>query len=147
MQALGWDEDKRTAHRASWYRADINARVWLRHYLPDPSVWCSWSESAQTALRYLEERLGQMDYHDFKQQGYPLGSGVIEGAANSVIAARMRRSGMRWSYSGINRMATLRVEFASAQPILDFDNVRLLAFPKSWTHPKSLILTPGHSGV
>jgi hypothetical protein len=79
-----------------------------------------------------------MDYHDFKQQGYPLGSGVIEGAANSVIAARMRRSGMRWSYSGINRMATLRVEFASAQPILDFDNVRLLAFPKSWTHPSTL---------
>lgn len=129
MQALGWEEDKRTAHRASWYRADINARVWLRHYLPDPTVWCTWSESARTALRYLEERLDQMDYYDFNQRGYPLGSGVIEDAANSVIAARMRRSGMRWSYSGINRIATLRAEFASAQPILDFTQVRLLAFP------------------
>jgi hypothetical protein len=117
MQALGW------------YRADINARVWLRSYLPDPSVWCTWSEAAQTALRYLEERLDQMDYYDFKQQGFPIGSGLIEGAANSVIAARMRRSGMRWSYSGINRMATLRADFASAKPILDFHQVRLLAFP------------------
>ncbi len=129
MLALGWDEDKRTAHRASWYRADINARVWLRHYLPDPSVWCTWADNAQTALRYLEERLDQMDYYDFKQLGYPIASGVIEGAANSVIAARMRRSGMRWSHSGLNRMATLRAEFASAHPILDFAEVRLLAFP------------------
>jgi hypothetical protein len=129
MQALGWAEDKRQAERASWYRADINARVWLHHYLPDPSAWCTWSETAQTALPYLEERLDQMDYFEFKQQGFPIGSGVIEGAANSVIAARMRRSGMRWSYSGIKRMATLRAEFASAQPILDFDEVRLLAFP------------------
>jgi hypothetical protein len=129
MQALGWAEDKRQAERTSWYRADINARVWLHHYLPDPSVWCTWSEAAQTALRYLEERLDQMDYFDFKQRSYPIGSGIIEGAANSVIAARMRRSGMRWSYSGINRMATLRADFASAHPILDFDDIRLLAFP------------------
>ncbi len=70
-----------------------------------------------------------MHYFEFKQKGYPLGSGVIEGAANAVIAARMRRSGMRWSHSGINRMATLRAEFASHQPILDFHDTRLLAFP------------------
>lgn len=70
-----------------------------------------------------------MDYFDFKKQGYPFGSGVIEGAANSVIATRMRRSGMRWSFSSINRMATLRAEFASASAMLDFDALRLLAFP------------------
>ena len=129
MQALGWDEPKRSAERASWCRGDVNARVWLKHYLPDPELWLSWSEAAQSALRYLEERLHQMDYFDFKQQGLPIGSGVIEGAANSVIAARMRRSGMRWSHLGINRMATLRAEYASYQPILDFHRTRLLAFP------------------
>lgn len=129
MLALGWDEDKRQAERASWYRGDINARVWLAHYLPDPEHWLTWDEKAQLALQYLEQRLEQMDYFDFKEHGYPIGSGVIEGAANSVIAARMRRSGMRWSHSGINRMATLRAEFASHQPILDFRDVRLAAFP------------------
>lgn len=129
MQALGWNEHKRSAERASWCRADVNARIWLKHYLPDPELWLSWPEAAQSALRYLEERLDQMDYFDFKQQGLPIGSGVIEGAANSVIAARMKRSGMRWSHSGINRMATLRAEGASHQPILDFHRTRLLAFP------------------
>lgn len=129
MLALGWDEDKRSAERYSWYRGDINARVWLKHYLPEPELWLSWDDKAQLALRYLEDRLDQMDYFDFKKLGYPIGSGVIEGAANSVIAARMRRSGMRWSHSGINRMATLRAEFASSKPMLDFHDVRLSAFP------------------
>jgi hypothetical protein len=129
MRAMGWAEEKRQAERASWYRGDINARVWLAHYLPEPELWLAWDEQAQLALRYLEQRLDHMDYFDFKQKGYPLGSGVIEGAANAVIAARMRRSGMRWSHSGINRMATLRAEFASHQPILDFHDTRLLAFP------------------
>jgi hypothetical protein len=129
MLALGWQEDKRLAQRCSWVRGDINARVWLKHYLPEPDVWLTWSQPAQAALQYLETRLDQMDYFDFKEKGYPIGSGVIEGAASSVIAARMRRSGMRWSHSGLNRMATLRAEFASFQPILDFNAVRLLAFP------------------
>ena len=129
MEAMGWNQTQREAHRDSWCRGDINARVWLKHRLPDPTVWLTWVEPARQALRYLEERLDQMDYYDFKQKGYPIGSGVIEGAANSVIGARMRRSGMRWSYSGVNRMATQRSEFASHLPILDFNTIRLSAFP------------------
>lgn len=129
MLALGWDEHQRLAQRTSWYCGDINARVWLAHYLPPPETWLTWDKPAQQALRYLEQRLDQMDYFDFKEKGYPIGSGIIEGAANSVIAARMRRSGMRWSHAGINRMATLRAEYASAQPSLDFHDVRLAAFP------------------
>lgn len=129
MQAMGWDADKRNAERASWCRGDINARAWLRHYLPEPQIWLLWSDDAQNALRYLEKRLDQMDYADFREQEYPIGSGVIEGAAKSIIATRMKRSGMRWSSSGINRMATIRTHFASYDPILDFDDVRFVAFP------------------
>ena len=129
MLALGWDEEKRSAERFSWYRGDINARVWLKHYLSDPEIWLAWDDNDLNALKYLEQRLDQMDYFDFKEKSYPIASGVIEGAANSVIAARMRRSGRRWSHSGIKRMATLRAEYASYQPVLDFHDVRLAAFP------------------
>jgi hypothetical protein len=129
MQALAWHEDKRLAERCSWLRADINARVWLKHYLPAPEVWLTWSHTAQTALQYLETRLDQMDYFDFKQKGYPIGSGQIEGANKSVIGARMKRGGMRWSHDGINRMAMLRSEQCSFRPVTDFHQTRLLAFP------------------
>ena len=36
MKAMGWNKEKRTAERASWLRADLNTRVWLRNYLPEP---------------------------------------------------------------------------------------------------------------
>ena len=129
MLAMGWCRERREAERASWQRGDINARVWLKHYLPDPERWLAWNEEDQAALRYLESRLEQMDYFDFKEQGYPIGSGVIEGTNKSIIGARMKRGGMRWSYEGINRMATMRCEQASAKPLLDFHLTRKVAFP------------------
>lgn len=129
MKALGWTEDKRLAERCSWLRGDINAKVWLNAYVPqDPEVWLAWSEEAQAALAYLDKRLDQMNYCDFKELGYPIGSGQIEGANKSVIGARMKRGGMRWSHDGINRMASLRSQQCSAQPFLDFHATRLLAF-------------------
>jgi hypothetical protein len=128
MLALGWDDATRLAHRCSWQRGDINARVWLKHYLPQPEDWLAWNEASQTALRYLETRLDQMDYFDFKAKGYPIGSGQIEGANKSVIGARMKRGGMRWSHQGINRMAAMRSNQCSAKPFLDFHATRLLAF-------------------
>lgn len=142
MLALGWNDEQRLAHRCSWQRGDINARVWLRHYLPDPELWLAWEPQVLTALRYLEARLNQTDYFDFKAKGYPkvpskagIGSGQIEGANKSVIGARMKHggkvpgaAGMRWSFEGINRMATLRSNQCSAKPFLDFHTTRLLAF-------------------
>jgi len=129
MLAMGWHESQREAERASWQRGDINARVWLEHYLPEPGQWLSWNREDQAALRYLGSRLAQMDYFNFKEQGYPIGSGVIEGANKSIIGARMKRGGMRWSHEGINRVASMRCEQASAQPLMDFDLARVVAFP------------------
>jgi hypothetical protein len=129
MLALGWDDDKRLAQRCSWLRGDINARVWLNHFVPqNPEVWLSWSQEAQNALAYLDKRLDQMNYFDFRENGYPIGSGQIEGANKSVIGARMKRGGMRWSHDGINRMALLRSQQCSANPFRNFHSTRLLAF-------------------
>jgi hypothetical protein len=129
MQELAWHEEKRLAECCSWLRGDINARVWLRHYLPAPEVWFTWSQPAQTALQYLETRLDQMDYATFKAKGYLVGSGQIERANKSVIAARMKRGGMPWSHQGGNRMAMLRSVQFSFRPVTDFQHTRLLAFP------------------
>jgi hypothetical protein len=72
MLALGWDEAQRLAHRCSWRRGDIKAKVWLKHYLPqNPEVWLSWSNEAQTALPYLDKRLDHMNYFDFKPTWLP----------------------------------------------------------------------------
>lgn len=128
MKELGYDEVQRKAQRASWCRGDIDARYWLKHHIPEETDISTWSTPALQALRYLRKRIDQMDYHSFKQKGFPIGSGAVEGANKSVIGARMKRAGMRWSKHGVNRMATMRSLQTTANPWVDFHDVRIRAF-------------------
>lgn len=128
MLAMQWSEAEREAQRRLWLRGEVNARDWLRDFLPQPQVWLQWTAKAQSALRYLEQRLDHMDYHLYKEQGWPIGSGQIEGANKSVIGARMKRGGMRWSREGIPRMAALRSAQLSKRPLVGFHATRLEAF-------------------
>ena len=49
-----------------------------------------------------------MRYDQYLQAGYPIASGVIEGACRHVVCDRMERSGMRWVRSGAQAMLGLR---------------------------------------
>jgi hypothetical protein len=40
--------------------------------------------------------------------GYPIASGVIEGACRTVVNDRMKRLGMRWVFKGAHAMLGLR---------------------------------------
>ena len=128
LKALDYDEPSREAERSSWCRGDINARVWFRHHVPEHLDTTNWPEEARKALAFLKKRLDQMDYWFFREQGYPIGSGAIEGANKSVVGARMKRSGMRWSHEGINRMAAMRSLQTTDKPWINFHQTRLLAF-------------------
>jgi hypothetical protein len=128
MLAMQWSEAEREAERRLWLRGEVNARDWLRDFLPQPQVWLQWPTEAQTALAYLEQRLDHMDYRDYRAKDWPIGSGQIEGANKSVIGARMKRGGMRWSHEGISRMAALRSAQLSKRPLADFHQTRLKAF-------------------
>jgi len=128
MQAMNWNEDKRTKHRRDWYRGDSSAKDWLAHYLPEPETWMTWSEDALSALHYLEQRLDSMDYPRFKDKGYPIGSGQVEAMNKSVIGHRLKRSGMHWSETGARSMASLRAQTCAKHPFIDFDQLRFEAF-------------------
>ena len=49
-----------------------------------------------------------MKYSYFENQGFPIGSGVLEGACKHVVQIRMKRNGMIWSISGANEVLQLR---------------------------------------
>ena len=128
MQAMNWDEAKRSEHRRTWYRGDISARDWLGRYLPEPEIWMTWQKDALSALSYLEQRLDSMDYPGFRNKHYPIGSGQVEAMNKSVIGHRMKRSGMHWSPSGAASMASLRAQTCAKHPLLNFDDLRFSAF-------------------
>ncbi len=49
-----------------------------------------------TACNYLENNLQRMRYDECLAAGYPIASGVIEGACRHLVKDRMERTGMRW---------------------------------------------------
>jgi hypothetical protein len=54
-----------------------------------------------------------MRCHWFRQCGLFVGSGVVEASCKSVIGQRLKQSGMHWTVSGADAIATLRCQQAS----------------------------------
>lgn len=79
------------------------------------------------AMRYLENQRGWIgSYEDWRKQGYPVGSGMIERAVSLVINRRMKKRGMRWKRVNGTAIVALRTD------LLNEDWVppqRLRAFP------------------
>jgi hypothetical protein len=59
-------------------------------------------------LAYLEKRVLQMNYPHFQQQGWPIGSGMVESGNKLVVEARLKGAGMHWQRANVNPMLGLR---------------------------------------
>lgn len=66
----------------------------LDHLDLQPSRWPALVHEAPDYFRSNQER---MRYADFRAQGYPIGSGTVESAANTVVHHRLRRPGRGWT--------------------------------------------------
>ena len=62
----------------------------------------SVAESLQTQAGYFQKHAHRMQYQRFVENGYHIGSGVIESACKHVVAERCKQAGMKWSTPGIN---------------------------------------------
>ena len=65
-----------------------------------------------------------MRYDQFLAAGYPITSGVIEGACRHVVKDRMERAGMQWSMPGAQAMLDIRA-VALNQDWTAFNNFRI----------------------
>lgn len=54
------------------------------------------SEDVRNSPSYFETRQAKMDYARFRRAGYPIGSGTVESAVNTVVHHRMKRQGRGW---------------------------------------------------
>ena len=64
---------------------------------------------------YFENNLQRMRYDEYLQAGYPIASGVIEGACRHIIKDRMEQGGMRWTLAGAQAMLNVRSVCASSE--------------------------------
>ena len=60
------------------------------------------------AADYFEKNADRMRYPEFRRQHLFVGSGVIEAGCKTVIATRLKQSGMFWTVRGANAIIALR---------------------------------------
>ena len=65
-------------------------------------------EELRAIRGYIHNNAERMRYDKYLAAGYPIASGVIEGACRYVIKDRMERTGMRWTMTGAQTMLELR---------------------------------------
>jgi hypothetical protein len=69
----------------------------------------------KTAVGYLHNNRRFMRYQEYLAAGYPIGSGVAEGACRHLVKDRMERTGMRWQVPTAQAMLDLRAVHVSDQ--------------------------------
>jgi hypothetical protein len=92
---------------------DALKRVSQQLGAPDPQV----SETARATdprwiahrnCGYFERNRERMNYPHYREQGLPIGSGVVESGCKHVVADRLKRTGMRWDEPGAEDLLALR---------------------------------------
>jgi hypothetical protein len=68
-------------------------------------------KTVEDAAEYFAGNRDRMKYDEYLAAGYPIGSGVVEGACRHLVKDRMERTGMRWLPSGAQAMLDLRATY------------------------------------
>jgi hypothetical protein len=66
------------------------------------------SNQLKITANYFERNLPYMDYPTYLSKGWPIASGVIEGACRHFVKDRCELSGMRWTQTGAESLLRLR---------------------------------------
>lgn len=64
---------------------------------------------------YFHRNRHRMHYDEYLAAGFPVASGVIEGACRHLVKDRMERAGMRWTIDGAQAMLDLRSTHINGQ--------------------------------
>ena len=86
---------------------DYGAGCVIRYFQAQPPEHPR-SKEIQERLRYFTTNLHRMDYRRFRQHGYFIGSGAMEGTCKSLVKQRTDLAGQRWHLSGSLNVLRIR---------------------------------------
>ena len=72
-------------------------------------------EEFVSAVTYFENNRDRMLYDEYLLLGYPIGSGVAEGACRNLVKDRMDNSGMHWKLDGARAMLWTRALYLNGE--------------------------------
>jgi hypothetical protein len=71
--------------------------------------------TVRDTITYFQNNKQFMKYHEYLAKGYPIGTGVVEGACRHFVKDRMELAGMRWEIEGAQAMLSLRALYLNDQ--------------------------------
>jgi hypothetical protein len=83
----------------------------LRQMVTKHNLCGNAKKTLTQVIGYLHRHRKLMRYDEYLAAGYPIGSGVAEGACRHLIKDRMERTGMRWRIRGAQAMLDLRAVY------------------------------------
>lgn len=103
-----------TDHTAAWVEAQL-AQLAHGQAATLATEWQALSCRGEAAtvrdapVTYFTNQADRMAYDRYRQQGWDIGSGMVESACKHLIGAREKGPGMRWSDAGAQTVAAVRV--------------------------------------
>lgn len=73
------------------------------------------AEEVRKARGYFTTNAARMDYPRFLARRLPIGSGAVECACKTLVQARAKQAGMRWSRTGVQAVVSLRAVHRSGR--------------------------------
>jgi len=110
---------KNSSSAANWYKkyravlkSDMDGTFKLirsiEYYIKKTAMNNTRKDQVHKHLGYFKKHKKYMEYALYLENGWPIGSGVIEADCKSVVKQRMCRSGQRWSIKGGQAVLNLR---------------------------------------
>src|SRR5262249_39279715 len=65
-------------------------------------------QALHKTIGYYRRNRAYMRYDEYLARGWPIGTGVVEGACGHLVKDRMEQAGMRWTQDGAQAMLDLR---------------------------------------
>ena len=81
---------------------------WLQHLAEHSELPAATRTRLAQIHDYFDRHRDRIHYDRYLAAGYPIASGVIEGACRHVVKDRMERAGMHWTLPGAQALLTLR---------------------------------------
>jgi len=121
-------DPKGTSRRDEWVSAQMRdlltgkvetvIRRWRRLLRKAEQEKC-WSEddreTVASAIGYFCNNRHRMCYEEYLSKGYPIGSGIAEGACRNVVKDRLDCTGMHWRLPGARAMLKTRALYLNGE--------------------------------
>jgi hypothetical protein len=80
----------------------------LKEHLQRPDLSQAQCKIVNTTIAYYQRNSPFMRYDHYLEQGFPIGTGVVEAACGHLVKDRLDCSGMRWKVPGAQAVMDLR---------------------------------------